>query len=47
MYHILEIPGNDDNDYEDPDEGDLFRDYDKGKREREIERSTHADEDIS
>ena len=41
VYHVLEMPGYDDNDYEDPDEGDLFRDYDERKREREIERSTH------
>lgn len=47
VYSVLEMPGNDDDDYEDPDEGDLFRDYDKQKREREIERSTRADEDIS
>ena len=40
VYHVLEMPGNDDNDYEDPDEGDLFRDYDERKRERETERST-------
>ena len=40
VYHILEMPGHDDNDYEDPDEGDLFRDYDEWRREREIERST-------
>ena len=40
VYHVLEMPGNDDNDYEDPDEGDLFRDYDERKRQREIERST-------
>ena len=40
VYHVLEMPGHDDNDYEDPDEGDLFRDYDERKREREIERST-------
>ena len=47
VYHVLEMLGNDDNDYEDPDEGDLFREYDQQKREKEIERSTHADEDIS
>jgi hypothetical protein len=41
VYHVLEMPGNDDdNDYEDPDEGDLFRDYNERKREREIEKST-------
>ena len=40
VYHVLEMSGHDDNDYEDPDEGDLFRDYDERKREREIERST-------
>ncbi len=40
VYHVLGMPGNDDNDYEDPDEGDLFRDYNERKREREIERST-------
>ena len=40
VYHVLEMPGHDDNDYEDPDEGDLFRDYDEQRREREIERST-------
>jgi hypothetical protein len=37
MHHVLETPGND---YEDPDEGDLFQDYDERKREREIEIST-------
>ena len=34
VYHVLEMPGNDDNDYEDPDEGNLFQDYDQQKRER-------------
>ena len=42
VYHVLEIPGHDDNHYEDPAEGDLFQDYDERKKEREIERSTHA-----
>ena len=42
VYHVLEMPGNDDNDYEDPDEGELSRDYDERKREREIERSTRV-----
>ena len=34
VYHILEMPGDDDNDYEDPDEGNLFQDYDQKRREK-------------
>ena len=39
VYHVLEMPGCDDNDYEDPDEGNLFQVDDQQRREMEVERS--------
>ena len=42
VYHVLEMPGHDDNDYEDPDEGGFFRDYDEPAKEREGDREINT-----